>query len=145
MLSDELITCSVTARRVLPELIESCPVTDQPVLGSAMVPCGCCDQPVSPASMHHDVCIACRELKPVDKADPRMVRLLEAYPLLDDWPTWQLSETATVYIFVGTARLKRLLVVVDKESLEAKRLATANRLFGGWKSVEPSRYDSLLK
>jgi len=145
MLSDELITCSVTARRVVPELIQSCPVTDQPVLRSVMVPCDCCEQPVSPAALRQNLCTACRELKRVDKTDPRMTRLIEEYPLLDRWHTWQLSETATVYILVGSARLRRLLVVVDKESLEAKRLATANRLFGGWKSVAPPQYDSLLR
>lgn len=145
MLSDELITCSVTARRVVPELIQSCPVTDQPVLRSEMVPCSCCEQSVSPAALRRHVCAACRELEPVDKADPRLARLLEEYPRLDRWHTWQLSETATVSIFVGSARLKRLLVVVGKESLEAKRLATGNRLFGGWKSVAPPQFDSLLR
>ncbi|MEE8452608.1 MAG: hypothetical protein V3R99_11860 [Thermoguttaceae bacterium] len=145
MLSDELATCSVTERRVVPELIQSCPVTDQPVLRSVMVPCRWCDQPVSPAALRRHVCAACRELNPVDKADPRMTRLLEEYPLLDRWHTWQLSETATVYILVGSATLKRLLLVVGKESLDVKRLATGNRLFGGWKSVTRPQYDSLLR
>jgi len=145
MLADELITCSATGRRVVPELTQLCPVTNQPVLRRVMVPCRSCEQPVSPTALQNDICKACRELKPIDKTDPRLVRALAEYPLLDRWPTWQLSETATVYILVGSSTLKRLMVVVDKETLAAKRLATANRLFGGWKRVEPPKYDSLLR
>ena len=145
MLRDDLVTCSATGRRVVPELIETCPVTGRRLLGNAMVECATCRQPVSPATIERNQCAACRQLQPVSKADPRMARLLDEHPPLDGWRNWRISETATVYILTASGWFKRLLLVVDKDSLELKLLATGSRLLSGWNVAEPSQYDYVLR
>jgi hypothetical protein len=74
-----------------------------------------------------------------------MARLLDEHPPLDRWRNWRISETATVYILTASGWFNRLLVVVDKDSLELKCLATGSRLRVGWSVVEPSRYDYVLR
>ena len=51
---------------------------------------------------------------------------------LDRWSRWQLAESQTVYIAEAASLLKRLLIVVEKETLAVKRLAQANRLSATW-------------
>lgn len=72
---------------------------------------------------------------PVRKDDPRMARVLGEYPRLDRWSNWRIGETSTSYVLVAAALIKRILVVVNKESLEMVRLATRNRFSSHW--VEP--------
>ena len=74
-----------------------------------------------------------------------MARMLHEHPLLDRWHHWRISETATVYILVACGWFRRLLAVVDKESLELKRLATANRLATAWNVVDPSQHEYVLR
>lgn len=145
LLNDDLATCSVTGRRALLELMDKCPVCGELVLKREMVECQACRQRVSPATLRTGQCAGCRKLLPVSKADPRMALLLDEHPPLDGWRNWKISETAAVYILTAAAWLKRLLLVVDKKSLELKYVATGNRLFSGWKEVEPSSYDYVLK
>jgi hypothetical protein len=145
MLAGELVTCSVTGRRVMPELIETCPVSGARLLRSRMVECHTCRQPVSPATIQRSRCAACREMQPVSKADPRIARVLHQLPPLDRWRFWRISETATVYILIATGWLRRLLVVLDKASLELRHLATGSRMPGGWHPVEPAQYQYVLR
>lgn len=145
MLPDELETCSLTGRRAVPELIETCPVSGARVLTSRMVECRACGERVSPATIHHHQCAACRGLRPVSKADPRMARVLHEHPPLDRWLSWRIAETATVYVLTAAGWLRRMLVVVDKASLELKHLATGSRILGGWHPVEPAQYESVLR
>lgn len=145
VLGDELDTCAVTGRRVLPEMLETCPVTSCRVLGTEMLECRTCRQRVSPAAIERRQCVACRQLRPVGKADPRMARLLHEHPQLDTWGNWRISETTTNYILSASGWFKTLLLVVDKESLELKLLATGNRFFSGWTAVETSQYDNVLR
>ena len=145
MLADELVTCAATGRRVARELTVVCPVTGQYVLQREMVRCGTCGQMVSPGAVEGNGCAACQRLEPVAKADPRMARLLGEHPRLDRWKGWRIAVTATVYILTAAGWLKRLLVVVDKESLELKLLATGSRFQPGWREVEPSQYEFALR
>ena len=145
LLHDDLVTCSATGRRVVPELTTTCPVGGQRVLRREMVECGTCRQLVSPKSLEGKECGACRSLRPVHKADPRMARLLDEHPRLDRWKKWRISETASVYILVAVGWFHRLLVVADKDSLELKLLATGPRFFSGWRVAEPSQYDYVLR
>jgi len=145
VLADDLVTCSVTGRRALPESMATCPVSEEYVLGEAMVACGTCRQLVSPKVVERNECAACRRLESVGKADPRMARLLDEHPLLDRWRRWRISETATSYLLTASGWLRQLLVVVDKDSLELKLLATGNRFFAGWNVVEPSQYEYVLR
>jgi hypothetical protein len=144
MLSRELVTCAITGRRVLAELTVQCPVTGDRLLADQSSECQTCRQPVSPAALWRGQCAACRGLQAVDKADPRVARLLHDHPALDRWKRWCLAETATVYIFMATRWFRKLLLVVDRQSWEPKVVAEGNRLYGGWEVVEPVRHEQLL-
>ena len=145
MLPDDLATCSVTGQEVAVELTAICPASGQRLLGTEMVRCKTCRQPVSPQAIQRDECAACRGLRPVSKADPRMARVLDEYRPLDRWGRWRLSETATVYILTAGGWFRRLLVVADKDTLELKLLATGSLLFSAWRVVDPSQYDYVLR
>jgi len=145
VLSSDLVTCLVTGRRVVQDLIETCPVSGDRVLRTEMVECSMCRQRVSPPAARRGRCAACRGLQPVTKADPRMARLLDEHPPLDRWRNWRISETATAYVLTATGWFKRLLVVVDKELLDLKLLATGSRAFSRWHVAEPSQYEYVMR
>jgi len=145
LLSTELVRCAVTGRRVSPELAEACPISGRRLLRSEMVQCSSCHQHVSPQVVERNLCKACRRLKVVKKADPRMARLLHEHPSLDRWRRWRISETSRVYVLVATGCLKRLLVVVDKETLELRHMATGSRLSHRWTAVEPAQFAYVLR
>lgn len=145
LLSTELIRCAVTGRRVSPELAEVCPISGLRLLRTEMVQCGSCRQRVSPQIVERNQCQACRRLKAVKKADPRMARLLHEHPTLDRWQRWRMSETSRVYVLVAAGWLKRLLVIVDKETLELRYMATGNRLSPRWTKVESAQFVYVLR
>jgi hypothetical protein len=145
MLSIELVSCAVTGRRVAPDLVEACPVSGRRALKTHLVRCGMCRQRVSPAVLERGVCMACRSLKRVNKADPRMARVLHEHPTLDRWRRWRLAETAKVYVLVARGWFKRLLVVVDKESLDLKLVATGGCLAARWDPADAAQYPYILR
>ena len=100
---------------------------------------------ITPQVVERDQCRACRRLKRVRKADPRMARLLHEHPALDRWRRWRMSETSRVYVLVATGWLRRLLVVADKETLELRHMATASRFSARWADVEPSQFAYVLR
>lgn len=142
---DELIECSWTGKRAAKELIDFCSLTGQPVLRSELIPCSMCREKVSPAAVQDGLCSACRSLRAITKADPRMARLLAEYPPLDRWHHWELAETHSVYVIVASGLWKKLLLVVDKESLELRLLATRHRLQHHWRVIEPVQYPFVLR
>jgi len=144
-LADELVTCSVTGKRVLAELAPACPVSGKPVLRQALAVCEMCGEAVSPAVLKRGRCDACRGLRSIDKADPRMARLLDEHPELDRWNNWRMAETTAVYIVVASGWLQRLLLTADKETLQIKRLATGNRLQNHWNAVNPAQWRYVLR
>ncbi len=103
-----------------------------------------CRQRVSPATVRSGKCSACRGVKPVSKTDPRMARILDEHPGLDRWGRWRMAETETVYVLVATAFVRRLLVVIDRESLEPARLATGTRLGANWSDAIGIAREELL-
>jgi len=145
LLSTQLVRCAVTGRRVSPELAEACPISGRRLLRTEMVQCASCHQRVSPQVVERNLCLACRRLKSVKKADPRMARLLHEHPALDRWRRWRMNETSRVYVLVATGCLKRLLVVVDKETLELRHMATGSRLLHRWTPVEPAQFVYVLR
>ena len=145
VLRRDLIECSETGRRVLQEFAANCPVTHQFVLRTLLETCPSCRQQVSPAAMTKTVCQACCNLQPVEKADPRMARLLGEHPGLDRWRKWKLAETETVYIAQAASLLRRLLVVVDKQTLAPLHLATRHRLFAHWNELSAALRDEMLR
>ena len=48
---------------------------------------------VCPKVLEGDRCPACRHLVPTTKDDPRMARILDAFPKLDRWRNWKVAET----------------------------------------------------
>jgi len=144
VLPDALRSCSVTGVRALAEFFATCPVSGKAVLEKEMVPCSTCGQMVSPMVVTAGRCAACQSLAGPETDDPRISRLTQAYPSLSTWPRWQLAETATVLIVVLRKRLRRLLLVLDKDTLEPRRVAAGSRLTAGWSELEPSRLREVL-
>jgi hypothetical protein len=145
LLSTELVRCAVTGRRVSPELAEACPISGRRLLRTEMVQCVSCRQHVSPQVIERNLCQACRRLKSVKKADPRMARLLHEHPALDRWRRWRIGETSRAYVLVATGWLRRLLVVMDKETLELRHIATGSRFSHRWVAVEPAQFAYVLR
>ncbi len=140
----ELVTCAATGMRVAVDQTKQCPVCGERVLARTMIRCRTCRQEVGPCSMTKDVCLACRRLQKVRKADPRMARLLDEYPTLDRWNRWRIAETAEVYILSCHRWLTRLLLVVDKETLQFRSMATGLRLLG-LRPIPPEQYEYVLR
>jgi hypothetical protein len=145
VLRQELVECSVTGKHVLADFTETCPVSGRPALRHEFVSCTVCKQRVSKAVMEAGACEACRSLAKASKDDPRLVWIFAEHPGLDRWKHWQLAETQTVYIAEATSLLKRLLIVVDKETLTVHRLATASRLSQTWIEASDAERSDLLK
>jgi len=145
VLCEELDVCEATNRRVLKELLGTCPVQQKRVLEALLQPCQMCGESVGPDALRDGLCLACREMTPVRKSDPRMARVLDEYPKLDRWRSWQIAETSTVYILVAATLLKRLLAVVEKESLELLRLARRGRFSNRWTESPAAERDEYVK
>jgi len=145
MLASDLTTCTATGKQIAATLLTRCPVSGKQVSQMALVECGMCGQLVSPNTVRGGRCSACRQPKPLSKADPRMARVLDEHPGLDSWGRWKISETETVYVLVAAALLRRLLVVIDKDSLEALRVATRSALSSKWSDMPPLPRDELLR
>ena len=135
VLTSDLEACNITGRCVLPDLLQTCPVSDERLLPSAMVSCSQCLQAVSPHCIRGGRCRACRSLESVLRDDPRIARVLGEYEGLDHWSRWRMAETATSYILTASALIRRMLVVLDKESLEVTRLAEGTRFSKNWSEV----------
>ena len=132
VLESELLPCAVSGRRALPEYLQVCPVSGENILASVSEPCATCQQRVSPKVLVNARCPACRHLVAVAKVDPGMARILDAHPRLDRLRSWKMAETAAVHVLVGSSAWKRLLVVIDKQTLEVLHIAAGSRLSHTW-------------
>ena len=74
-----------------------------------------------------------------------MARVLHEHPTLDRWRRWRIAETAKVYVLIARGWFKRLLVVVDKDSLDLKLVATSGCLASRWETVDASQYSYILR
>ena len=135
-LRSDLVECSVSGRHVLSSFVETCPVTGQPALKDCFENCSVCQQRVSSAAIQARVCRACRQMAPVKKDDPRLIWILGEHAGLDRWQHWRLAETQQAYIAEASSWLRRLLLVVDTETLDIRYLATRGRLSRKWEPVE---------
>lgn len=145
VLLQELVTCCVTGHQVLEEFTETCPVSGKPCLTEQFATCASCQQRVSKLVLEGDSCLACRQQTKISKDDPRLVWILGEHSGLDRWNHWQLAETKTVYIAQARSWMKRLKLVVDKESLAVHYLATAGRFGNTWSPVAESAHSELLR
>jgi hypothetical protein len=144
VLRQELVVCSVTGKNVLPDFTEICSVSGGRALRHEFAGCTQCRQRVSRAVMNEGLCAACRGMKRVSKDDARIAWILGEHAGLDRWNRWQLAETATIYIAQAAGLFKRLLLVVDKETLAVRRLATAGRMSAGWIDASEAEQAELL-
>lgn len=144
VMNEQLLTCPVTGRRALEEFFSLCATSGERVLSAAMVRCTVCQQPVSPRGIKFQACIACRSMRSVRKEDPRMARLLDEYPALDRWRRWKIYETSRVYILTAYGLIDRLLVVIDKESLETFRVANSSRFASAWIDASELQREEIL-
>jgi hypothetical protein len=139
VLTTDLEACCVTNRHVLPEHLHTCPVCGDRLLQSVMVSCAGCREQVSPHCVRDGRCAACRSMESVRKDDPRLARVLGEYERLDRWRRWRLSETSQSYILSAHSLLRRLLIVLNKESLLVTHLADAGRFSSNWIEVPETR------
>ncbi|MFW6125402.1 MAG: hypothetical protein ACOC46_04570 [Pirellulales bacterium] len=140
----ELVTCAVTGLQVLPERIRRCPVSGETVIREELVTCRSCHQEVSPRVVRHHRCQACRQLHPASSTDPRLARLFDAHPHLDRFGHWRITEAGEVYVLSCRRWLRRLVLVVDKQSLAVRRLAVGSLGASRFRRVEPGQYDRVV-
>jgi hypothetical protein len=95
-----------------------------------------CCQRVSPSVIQDGRCLACRSTSPIAKGEPLLALLQERYEELKRWSRWKASETATAHILVASRWLKRLVLVVDKESGNLCRAAVASRFGAEFSPIE---------
>ncbi len=144
LVGKDLVDCAATGLRVAADQTKRCPVCGDRVLVRTLVSCQNCRQEVAPGSMTKSVCAACRNLRKVRKADPRLARLLDEHPVLDRWRHWRIAETAEVYILSARRWLTRLLLVMDKESLQLRSMAVGTGPFS-LRPVPPEQYEYVLR
>ena len=141
VLRRELGICAVTGRSVLREFLSECPVSGETLLTDQLVACSECRQQVSPNAIEQRRCTACRTRLEVAKTDPRMALVFGEHPKLEAGRGWSLSETSTVYNLAAAGFFKRLLIVLDKRSLEVLHLATGSRLSSSWTPIPLERFE----
>ena len=144
VLITEVETCAATGKRVLPEHLTACSASGVRVLQSELVECSQCSQTAAPDAVKGGRCSACRSLSAVRKDDPRMARLLDEYPKLDRWSSWKIAETDANYLLLASSWVRRLLLVVDKQSLEVKHIATSGRVVTSWSELPSGQREELL-
>jgi hypothetical protein len=83
-------------------------------------------------------------LNPIGRDDPTMARVLGEKPKLERWSRWRMGETSRVYVLMATSLLRRLLIVIDKESFEVIRLAEGSRLSRNWMGVPRQQWPEYL-
>jgi hypothetical protein len=138
VLRGELVECCVTGERVLAEYTSTCPVLGKPVQTEFLVACAQCHEQVSRAAISGDRCEACRNLRRLDREDPRLEWIVSAHPELLSWKRFRLAETHSVYVVEAANLWRRLLLVVDRNDLKVRHAATATCLSRGWTTVPGS-------
>ena len=144
LLASEVEKCAATGKHVDSELLSTCSVSGERVLSSSLHTCTQCGQTVSINTIKGGRCLACRNLAPIRKDEPRMARLLDEYPKLDGWPRWRIAETDSVYVLLATSWLKQLSLVVEKETLEVTHAVTSGRLLTNWQELSSEQQEELL-
>lgn len=123
----------------------TCPVTGETVLHESLVACAVCRQRVSPAAIKAGKCHACTRLTKVRKDDPRMARVLHEHRGLDSWGRWRIAETAAIYVLVASRLSGKLLVVLNKETLDPLRVAESGPFFARWVDLPDVQRDAELR
>lgn len=144
ILKKELVTCNITGKHVLEEYTKLCPVVSKTALKEEFSTCSVCEQEVSNAALKDGVCLACKKMESVSGDDARIVWLLGEHPAMDKFRKWSMSETSNVYIVQARTFWKRLLFVVDKETMNIYRMAKRSAISSKWITLEPIERDEFL-
>ena len=136
LLVSQLAKCVVSGRRVDIEGLVKCPISAELLLESELVGCDMCGEMVSPLIIAGERCRACRHLEKVAADDPRIQKIIELNPDMQDCKYWRLAETERVYIAQTIAWWKTRLLVVDKNTLASRRVARANRWHRKWQETQ---------
>jgi hypothetical protein len=145
VLKQDLVECSVTGQHVLEEFTEICPVSGKPALSDEFCICPNCRQQISKESAGQTQCAACEQLLRIQHDDSRLLWILGEHSGLERWRRWQLAETERVYIVQARRMLRRLLVVVDKETLAIHHLATTSLFSSHWSPVTEGQRREILE
>ncbi|MGI9427065.1 MAG: hypothetical protein ACR2NM_00290 [Bythopirellula sp.] len=144
VLRQDLVTCGVTGKHVLEDFTEACPVSGIPCLTDEFVSCPLCQQRVSKLVVQNNACSACCGMNKIKNDDPRLVWILGEHTGLNRWSNWQLAETKQAYIAQASSWTKRLLVVIDKETLAVHHVASAGKFGSTWTPVAGPARDEIL-
>ncbi|MEM8944156.1 MAG: hypothetical protein AAGD11_03155 [Planctomycetota bacterium] len=145
VLRQDLVRCATTGKLVLEEFTDTCSVTGQHSLTEHFAECEKCRQLVSKAAFEESLCAACVQMAKIKNDDPRLVWILGEHAGLERWRNWQLAETKSVYVAQASTWTKRLLVVVDKETLAVDHLATAGKFGSYWAPASESQRIEILR
>lgn len=141
----DLEACAATGELAEPDALVECPVTLQRVLPSQIDRCRLCEQRVSRPACPDNVCRACREKSRVGADDERIVRLLQEHPGLAGWGHWRLSQTRDVLIVEASRRLRNVLLVLRRDTLEPVRAMASLRVASSWRPLSPEQQQRLLR
>ncbi len=137
--------CEITHRRVLSELVQTCPVSGQRVLISEMARCNMCGQMVSPQAVFGELCQACQNPKRLHRGDTLLARVWGEYPALERWSRWRFAEIETAYILTARWLFRRLVVVLDKQTLEPIHLAERTWPSRRWSPIPQKHWQQILE
>jgi hypothetical protein len=73
-----------------------------------------------------------------------MARILGAFPKLDRWQRWKMAETQSAHILVGASFWHRVLLVVDKQTLDVLHVAGGTRWSGRWSEATAVQRDEWI-
>lgn len=144
MLDDELVTCSVTRKRVDVALTELCPVTGERALADEFDKCQSCHQHVSRAALTGGVCRTCQGLARVSPTEVEITELRNRYPALAPIRKFRSASNDSVVVVEGAGMWQRWLVVLDRESHQPLAVATRGRFSRQWNHLGPAEWPRLL-
>jgi len=144
VLQSELRRCEASGAMALPEHLETCPLSDRSVLSSQMLKCRATGLRVFQQATRAGVCEPCSQMQTLDSEDARIARLLDRYPPLTAWNNWRGAESGRLFFATAHRSLKKLLLVVNTESMETLGAGTGMRWGPGWKPVPADQCASIF-
>jgi hypothetical protein len=139
-LRSEWVTCSVTGKQVWGDATATCPATRFHVLRDAMISCPICSTRVSPQALIKNRCQLCADLEPIGKDDPRLAQVFSDHPRLAGWQRWKIATTPERLVLEAIGAWRRLLIVLDSQSLQTQRLFQRNRVRSSWRELPRERW-----
>jgi len=140
MLRRELVECSATGNLLAPDEVAYCQATDAALDPAVLVTCPECGQAVSPRAIERGVCSVCGNLRNAKPDDAPLTEILDRHPTAAGWGSLRFAAGTHFYVVAGNRWLSRWRLVIDRESLEIRRLAKSGRLGGKWREHRPDHW-----